>query len=231
MQGPRLTIKWMMIAVAIVAVLLFLFRSVEGAMIALALGAVLLPFGWWALIKGHRRPAGWGLAIAAVVGNASVAILDVYMLSILGISLMVLACSLTIPAMLGCGSVWAGGRAPRGEIACWAVILGLALSPLAMMITHWPLRLAFLISRPAMDRLAGRVAAGKAPKGPVWAGVYRVVGTDLDARTGNVGLIIDPDSSGRSGFVLVNSAMFLGPFFNLNFNEHMVGRWRYQQED
>jgi hypothetical protein len=37
-------------------------------------------------------------------------------------------------------------------------------APLAMLSTRWPLLLAFIASKPALDRLADRVAAGQAPR-------------------------------------------------------------------
>jgi len=86
-----------------------------------------------------------------------------------------------------------------------------------------------------MEHLADRVAAGQAVASPEWAGLFRVVGSDVDPVKGNVGLIIDPNASGRSGFVRVGLGLAPdqndGPFYNRNFNEHMAGRWWYQNED
>jgi hypothetical protein len=48
-------------------------------------------------------------------------------------------------------------------------------------------------------------------------------------------LIIDADPRGRSGFVRLGPGVpeqdSYGPFYNLNFNEHLRGRWLYQNED
>jgi hypothetical protein len=115
------------------------------------------------------------------------------------------------------------------------LVLVLAFAPLSMLFTLWPLRLAFFASRPAMDRLADRVNAGQAIGSPEWAGLFRVVGSAIEPTKGNVGLIIDPNPGGRSGFVRtgpgVPAKKNLGPFWNLNFNEHLGGRWWYQNED
>src|SRR5262245_6908130 len=107
-----------------------------------------------------------------------------------------------------------------------------------MLLTPWPLRLAFLASRPAMERLADRVAAGRAVTSPEWAGLFQIVGSAVDPTTGNVGLITDPDPAGRSGFVRLSPAVRVDgpywnyrPFVNLNINEHLTGPWWYQNED
>jgi len=64
-----------------------------------------------------------------------------------------------------------------------------------------------------------------------------VVGSAVDPSTGNVGLIIDPDPSGRSGFVRVSigpripTARSNGPFYNLNFDLQLRERLWYECED
>jgi hypothetical protein len=104
-----------------------------------------------------------------------------------------------------------------------------------MMVTPWPLRLAFEISRPAMDRLADRVAAGHGYGGPQWAGLFYIAASDVDAETGNVGLIIDPDPSGRSGFARAAPGVawerYARPFRGQNFSDRLGGRWSYENED
>src|SRR5262249_9180480 len=106
-----------------------------------------------------------------------------------------------------------------------------------MLLTRWPFHLAFVASTQAMDRLADRVAAGQGIANPEWAGLFRVVGSAVDPSSGNVGLIIDPDTSGRSGFVHVIDTTGVpavrssGPFYNLYFDLQLCGRWRYVCED
>jgi hypothetical protein len=56
-----------------------------------------------------------------------------------------------------------------------------------MLFTHWPLRLAFLASQPALDRMADRVAGGQALRGPVRASLFIVIGAAVDPSSGNVG--------------------------------------------
>ena len=86
-------------------------------------------------------------------------------------------------------------------------------------------RVARQVSKPALNRLADRIADGRAPGRPVRAGLFMVVGSIIDPVTGNVGLITDPDASGRSGFVRSGGRGIGGaqprrdgPFYNLNID-------------
>jgi hypothetical protein len=148
-----------------------------------------------------------------------------------------------IPLILGFGTAWAvaatrrkavGRRSP---LVAWPLVIVLAALPLTMAFTPWPLRVAFLASKPALDRLADRVAVGQAPRGGVWAGLFMVSGSIIDPATGNIGLIIDADPSGRSGFVRFGRGFKApqgrrhGPFYNLDFDLDMSGGWAYQTED
>ena len=62
-----------------------------------------------------------------------------------------------------------------------------------------------------------------------------MVGSAVAPGTGNVGLIIDPDPAGRSGFMRLGPGTPPeerdGPFFNFNWDERMDERWWYQNED
>jgi hypothetical protein len=219
-----------MIAVAMAAILLTLFRAL-GEMVAFVLIALLLPVGWFK-INGDRHVSAWGFGTAAAVGNLTVIFINIYMLNLFGIICAGLAWLLTMPAIFGFGAYWTRDRNPWREFAKWAAVLLLMLCPLGTMITDWPLRLAFLISRPAMENLADRVAAGTAPPGPVWAGVYRIAATALDTRTGNIGLLTDP--GGGSGFVRLkpaNPPQFFGPLINVGICVDLGANWMYQVTD
>jgi hypothetical protein len=188
--------------------------------------------------RGLRRVAARGFGMVATVANIGCAVLCISHLNLYGGVLMFAVWFLTFPFILGLGAAWATEatrceavprRSPR---LAWPMVLVLAFLPLTMLVTAWPLRLAFLASRPALDRLADRVAGGQAPGLPIWAGVFRVVGSVVDPVTGNVGLIIDPAPSGRSGFVrLARGGRRGGPFYNLNFDLFLGDRWWYECED
>jgi hypothetical protein len=156
---------------------------------------------------------------------------------------MFLVWLLAFPIVCGAGAVWAtavtqrAATPHRSPFLAWPLVLLFAILPLTMPLTRWPFYLAFLASAPAMDRLADRVAAGQGIARPEWAGLFRVVGSDIVPSSANVGLIINPDPSGRSGFVRVGGAPSVsagpssGPFYNLNFDLKLCDRWRYECED
>jgi hypothetical protein len=117
----------------------------------------------------------------------------------------------------------------------WPLVIALAITPLTVWITLWPLRLAFFVSQPALDRLADRVSAGEVIRRTEWAGLFLVVGSDFDPISRNVGLITDANPGGRSGFVRLGPGIpperHKGPFHNLDYDVHITGLWWYQYED
>jgi hypothetical protein len=230
-----------MAVVVVMAVYLTLFRTVGGLLLILALGALGLVVVFGGVFRGRRRGAVWCFASSAIMVNALIATLCAYYFNMVGMLLMFLVSFFGVPLTLGAGGAWAvaatrrDATSRRSPLMAWPLVLSMAVAPVTMMTTHWPLHVAFIVSRPALDRLADRCAAGVVIRRPEWAGLYRVVGSDVDFATGNVGLIIDPNSSGHSGFVrlgsLVPSHPHSGPFFNLSSEAPMDARWWYQEED
>jgi hypothetical protein len=235
----RFTVRRMMVAVAIVAFALFVYRTLGRA--AIPLGVVGLPIAGVCHHWARTRPrwTAWGFWASALAINLFVAALDTYALCLGGLVMMAVLALLGFSLALGLGSAWATGLAASGRDSAatvalaWAVIV--AIAPITMAIDSWPLRLACLISRPAMDRLADRVSAGEPVAWPVDAGLFTIVGSEFDPVTRCVGLITDPDPSGRSGFVRhipeLTGERRLGPFRNLNFNVEVGRGWWYQNED
>jgi hypothetical protein len=183
------------------------------------------------------------MAVAIVALCIASAALSIYALNMGGWPAWASVRSVANPVTLGFGAAWVGAAtrleaAPRrSPIVAWLLVLALAGLPLTMLFTLWPFRLAFLASKPALDRLADRVAL-RQPRGlPLRAGLFLVVGSIVDTTTGNVGLIIDPAPSGRSGFVRVSLVPGMprgrrdGPFYNLNYDLELGGGWWYQNED
>ena len=128
----------------------------------------------------------------------------------------------------------AEGSRRRSIWLAWTLVIVLGLSPVTMMLTLWPLRLAFRMSRPALNAMADRVAAGRPVTGSEWAGCYVVIGANFDPLTGEVALYTDDDPAGRSGFLRLSPGDSQGRsdlFTNLNFNEYLDERWRYRNED
>jgi hypothetical protein len=239
--GPRFNIRSLMLAVAVVAGLLALALSPNG--LAIAVGLLYLSLSgvlWWMFYR-YRKLAAMCLGVVSAVTMVWCAAFCVYLLNYGGFFWMIVVWLLAFPMIVGAGGAWAAAatrrtsKPRRSPFLAWPLVLVLAFAPLSMMLTHWPLRLAFLASRPAMERLANRVALGERISRPEWAGVFRVIGSSLEPGSLNVGLIIDADPAGRSGFVRLGAGVpetdTHGPFYNLNFNEPLGRRWFYQNED
>ena len=144
-----------------------------------------------------------------------------------------------MPAIIGQGTSWAnrstqGKSVPTrtGHPVVLSVVF-LAVLPIVTLLTYWPLHLAFLIARPRLDRLANRVDAGSAVA-PVRVGLFRIVGSDVDPLTGNVGLIINPARHGRTGLVRIRPGAPpdpRGPIAGSDQDVPLGGGWRYRQGD
>jgi hypothetical protein len=193
------------------------------------------------VFRCSRRKSALCFGIVALVANAASFLLCVYLRNIGGVFLMLVVSMASVPAMLGVGAAWAmqatepNAVSRRSSATAWTTILSLAFAPLTMLCTPWPLLVAFQISRPILETIADRVATGRDYGRPQWAGLFYVVGSAVDPGTGNVGLIIGQDACGRSGFVRVGRGVPIEensrPFVGLNFNDHLGGRWAYQNED
>jgi hypothetical protein len=232
-----------MITVAVVAGVLAAVLSPIGLVVAFGLLYLTLIGVLWWMFSRFRRVSG--LCFGGIVGvsNTMGAALCIYLLNLGGIVLIFLGWFWAFPFMIGPGAAWARAatrrtaKPRRSPLVAWPLVFVLALAPLSMLYWFWPFRLAFLVSRPAMDRLADRVGAGQPVSNPEWAGLFRVVGSSVDSSTGNVGLVIDPHPSGRCGFVRLcrgpntPEGRRIGPFYNLNFDLELGDRWWYECED
>ena len=194
----------------------------------------------WLATRGRRRPAAWGLAASAFIPGVVGAAVCVYFLNLMGLVLTFYTTVAATPMILGFGASWAAEATrtdalpQRPPAVAWLSVVALVVLLPSMLVTLWPLRLAFHVSRPAMDRLADRIAAGEGLGRPEWAGLYRVVATRRATLGDGVALLIDNDPSGGSGFVRLGSQpvpRYAGPMMNQNFDEDLGGGWSYQNED
>jgi hypothetical protein len=237
-------VRSLMIAVAVVAGLVAVALSPIGLFVALGLLYVSLFGVWWWVFRGFRRLSGLCFGVVGASVNTLSAAVCVYLLNTRVFVLMFIGWFSAFPIVMGAGVAWASAATRRTAsprrcpLLAWPLVLVLALLPLSMLFTFWPFRLAFLASRPAMDRMADRVDAGQAVTSPEWVGLFRVVGSAVDPFNGNVGLIIDPDPSGRSGFVRFGRSSNMpqgrrqrGPFYNLYADLDLHDGWRDQTED
>jgi hypothetical protein len=239
----RLTIWQTMLVVASAAGLLAASRSPIGLCVAFGLVYLALVGVLWSMFHGFRRFSALCFGLMAALSNMATAGLGIYRFSTDSVFLMFLVWLLAFPLVLGAGIAWVTTatrrevRSRRSPIWAWPLVIASGILPLTMVVTLWPLRLAFLASTPALDSLAGRVSAGQGVTSPEWAGLFRVVYSAVEPSNGNVGLIIDPERSGRSGFVRVGTSPALpsgsagGPFYNLNLDMRLSDTWRYVCED
>jgi hypothetical protein len=230
----------MMLAVLVAAGLLGLTRTELGFVLTtVALLIAIITVSVWLLTRRRRRLAlaCWITTVALV--NISVGLSCIYAPRMLDGAFTLLATLITTPIALGLGAAWAQSATspdavPRRSLPfAWFRVLILA-TLLPTMFTHWPHRLAFLASRPSLNRLADRVSAGQLIQQPEWAGLFWIVGSDLDLKNGNIALITDLNPGGRSGLVRLgtnNPTNPLGPLVNLSTDEALDGRWRCQEED
>ncbi len=238
----RFKIRTIMLIIAAAAVLLFATRS-EAAFVALIFGGLLascvaVAGGLWLAARPFRRVSALGFGIASLATNASCCIASIVFPSIAGYLIMALVCVIGVPVTFGFGAAWSTPPATPAAITArcralrWMINLVFVITPLTVPFTQWPFRLAFLASQPSLDRLADRVGAGNPVTTPEWAGVFRIVGSAVNPSTGGVGLVTNPDPSGRSGFERRGSAPpGNGPFYNLFYDLKLSAKWRFVEED
>jgi hypothetical protein len=242
-QRVRFKVRSLMIAVAVLAVLLKCALTPIALIVAFGLLYVALTVSLWWMFRGFRRLSALCCGVVAGLINTLSAGVCIYRLNMGGAFLMLLGWFWTFPIVIGTGVAWAGAvtrrtaKPRRSPMLVWPLVIVLSFLPLSMVVASWPFRLAFLVSGPAMDRLADRVVAGQSVSRPERVGLFRVVGSAVQPSTGNVGLIIDADPSGWSGFVRVGArpstleARSEGPFHNLNFDMQLRENWWYECED
>ncbi len=236
----KFKIRTLMLVIAAVAVLLVALRFFQGGLLVVCLlvSCLAVARGLWLGARPFRRVSALGFLIAAIVTNATCLFVSVAFSGIVGTLITALASNVGIPITFGFGAAWCTvpQRKPpltaRSRVRRWATTLFFSVAPLTMLLTQWPFRLAFLASQPSLERLADRVGAGNPVTAPEWAGAFRIVGSDVNRVTGGVGLVTNPDPSGRSGFERRGpTPPGNGPFYNLSFDVQLTEKWRYVTED
>jgi hypothetical protein len=238
----RFNIRTMMIAIAAIAVVLVSLRFVL-LFVILFLGLLVLSCGavargLWLAARPFRRVAALGFGVAAILTNATCLAASVAVPTLGGTMIILAVCVLGIPVVFGFGAAsstvaTSENTAPRrSRILAWGLTVSLSIAPLSMLFTSWPFRLAFAVSRPALDGLADQVAGGAPVIVPKWAGAFRIVGSAVDPATGTVLLITDPNPGGRVGFARLH-ALTAGssPFYNLAYDRRLTEKWTYVEED
>jgi hypothetical protein len=148
-----------------------------------------------------------------------------------------------LPFVLVSGVTWAlvvlqGGR----KLAGLALVSLVCATYVRLPLTKVGLRLATLVSRPALNALAERVRAGESIETPTLAGLFVVheIKTEgpvvalvfVDQPSGDSALVHFPDGPRVDAAIhRFGSQAFYGPMYNLNWDVALGGGWRYQDED
>jgi hypothetical protein len=236
----QFTIRTLMIAVVIAAALLALPSGLGLIVLASGLACVAIIGAQWLMFRDRRHLAALGFWSVATVTNilyaAACLAPDIYLLGLLFLGwLFIIA-----PTVTALGVVWA--RLATRKVAiprrsppfAWVSVIALCVLPLLTLWTFWPLHIAFLAFKPALDRVADQVAAGKAGAFPQWVGPFRVARAAVDPVSGNVGLMIDPNPNGPAGLVRVRPGHppnRLGPFAWDDLLVDLGWGWEYREED
>jgi hypothetical protein len=240
LRDIRFTIRSLMIAVAIVAGLLTLSNGYGLIILACGLPCLSVIGSQWLVLRGHRLIAAFGFWSLAILANLSYVAFcvapDIYLLIALFLGWLVIVG----PSLGALGVAWARlatqqGSAPRrSQPTAWVSVITQGFLPLVTLWTVWPLHLAFFTFKPALERLADQVAAGKAGSFPQWVGPFRVARSAVDPVSGNVGLMTDPNPNGPSGLVRVRPGVPPnrdGPFGWDDLGVDLGWGWEYREED
>lgn len=185
MNISRFSIRKLMMLVAAAAWFSWLAASilrVQGIGIVMAYFTVLagIAVAPWSATRGRRRLAGWAFAASATAECVAMAAMGIFTLHFYFVVYKMMISMLLLPIAAGCGVAWARlATAPRAErrsprFAAWSLVALMLVVPASMIFSRWPMKAAFLVSRPALERLADRVAAGQPLTRPEWAGLFLV---------------------------------------------------------
>jgi hypothetical protein len=229
-----------MFAVVVVAVILALGRFQISLICAWCVFA--LPAGaLYAILHRFQRLAALTFGLVAASINCAFLVISVYYLNDDGMMFMLFCSVVATPVILGLGAAWAMAACRRFAIVrrppstAWLLVFALAFAPQTIVVSAWPLQLAFLVSRSSMERLADQVVAGVAIREPTWAGLFRVVGS-LVYPDGTVVLVIDANPAARAGFIRFGLGVSPrwgddGPLNAPCIIDHLGSRWWYEVEE
>ena len=107
-----------------------------------------------------------------------------------------------IPTIAALGTGWALLFARQRSVSrrtrdgAGMAVFFFSILPIVTLWTLWPLHLAFMAARPAMDLLADQVTAGKTVVFPRRAGVFAVSAATISPLSSEVILMIEPNLAG-----------------------------------
>ena len=192
-----LTIKALMIVVAIVGCLLAMPRLVSvGILLASPLIAPILAKRMFA--RRERKPAAYffsgfaALVNVFYISSCFAPSKDVLLGLCLGWAIFAVAPSVIL------GSAWAAlasaadASPRRSPKLVWSVVFVAATLPLLTLWSLWPIRLLFVAARPQIEYLANEAAAGRNPGAPQTVGLFRFTQIRFAPSSGSVSLFMDP---------------------------------------
>ena len=227
----RSTIFRQMIAIGCVAVILGFFR--ESLVVGLTFCFCLIPISLAFLsVRGLSVPPSRLFACSAAWINVSLLVWVLFHEFIKDLNILVYLSVLLVPIFLGSGLKWANTQVRRdGRIKANLPVATLLAIALSMVLTLWPLRLAFTLSSPALNRLADRVEAGETVSDDEWSGFYPVRGARVDSYGGKNGVLLTIHLGGRLSTSLFRESVLQPPAANsrenLSFGYRADGRWFY----
>lgn len=177
----------------------------------LAIPCLILFVGHCLWIWRCRRIAAIGFVGLSILTNFSYVVASIYPDYML-MPLLKIAWMLVLFPLIGAlGTAWTkiathdNAASRKSPSIAWALVVVSAILPAVTISTVWPLHLAFLAFRPSLERLADRVETGHMIVSPHWIGPFRLSESAVDPDVKTVGLFIDPNPGGRTGFVRVHS--------------------------
>ncbi len=264
----RFTIWSFVVAIAVLGVLLA-FVPVNDLIpwaIVFAPTCLVALLSRWLVLRDRRRLATilfWSAAIPINIGYAGCCAMPTIELTFhlwLGWSLAALPLVVTLADAWALLATRQGTPRGRSWILLGPCVFALAILPSITLSTLWPLRAAFFVSKPYLERLADQVhqnaivtartrasSSKAAPPGgagatvvvdlPRWAGVYRVDRASDGPEEGSVHLWINSDSTMPIAFVRVAPAFPLfDPSYARTFRFFCIeldlgGGWWYREPD
>jgi hypothetical protein len=232
---PRFTIRSLMITIAVLAGLLAMHTALALILIALLIPYVSRLGSQWLVRQQHRRLAASAFGIATISTNVGIAMScvtpnpKVFYLIFLGLWVT------GVPTIAALGSAWIAlmprknAAASRLREAAGISVIVLCLLPSLTLVSLWPLRLAFLVSRGGMESLESQVAAGMPPFFPRRVGVFYLTAATI--QSGYVGLGTDTERRPTTGFVRLRrggTRSTRGPFVGVTFDVYLGRGWWYR---
>jgi hypothetical protein len=239
-RRPRYTIGGFMILIAVVAGLCALPTGLALLLIPLSIPCLAVAIARRMFLRRRLRLAAysfWGLAIAINTLTAFSCITpNSHLLRPIFLGLIFIG----LPTIVALGTAWAVMFARQSSVtrqtsdAAGMAIFVLTILPIVTLWSLWPLHLAFLISRPAMTRLADQVAAGMAVEFPQRIGLFSVVSAAVSPVSSDVGLMLKPSPRGLTGFVRArpgSAPKSNGLIAGSNLNVGLGDGWSYREDD